>query len=108
MQRSVETRLADLKISTISFLRDMKNAFQCTAPTERDKTLEELTGEDLQHELTGRSLSGHRSLFKQRYLNNIVELRGHDGTAHVMPRCGNIIGSAEGPIFFSFLQSFHS
>ena len=33
--------------------------------------------------------------------NTVIELWGEDANCHVMPRCGNIIGSAEGPPFFS-------
>ena len=101
VQRAVEARLSDKRTSTINFLRDQRNEFACTSPAERETTMEEVTTSDSKgnEHFTDRLLPGHRNWFRQRYLNNVVELQGHNGSTHVMPRTGHIIGSAEGPLF---------
>ena len=96
--RVVEWRLQVNKLSTLNTFKDMRNAFCCTKKVERDKTLEELIVPDAALEA---NRYGHESFFRQRMNNTVVELWGEDANCHVMPRCGNIIGSAEGPPFFS-------
>ena len=102
VQRAVELRVSQNKLSTMNSFKDMKNAFACTEPEERDTSLDEIVPAD---EKAGESMHahsyGHHALFRSRMKNSIVELVGEDGTIHTMPKFGNIIGSSEGPKFFS-------
>ena len=102
VQRVMELRLGCHKLSTVNSLKDMKNAFACTLPAERDRTLNQFIPEDVALDSWFPDMViGHKYFFRQRIVNCTVELAGEDGLAHAMPKRGNIIGFAEGPLFFS-------
>ena len=89
-QRAIQWKSDFAGLSTLNDLRDMKNAFACTVPHVRSETVRELI------EPT------HVNIFMNRVQNSAVELVAHDDkVVCVVPQTGNVIGSAEGPIFFS-------
>jgi len=90
VQRAVQWFADRAELDTVNWLRDMKNAFACTSrPLTRETS-------DLLVE------ASHSSFFEQRTVNAVVRLEPHGADRFdVLPQSGNLIGTAEGPVFFS-------
>ena len=90
-RRCVANSLAKLRLPFLGDLRDMANAFACTRPETLLETLNKLIKDKFFAEF-----------FFQRITNSVVELPSFEGgCVTVVPQTGNVIGSSEGPVFFS-------
>ena len=103
-QVCIQNRVRRLGLSSISFLRDLRNAFCCTYPEKRTEAMESFIPEPEQcyyngeHHYVGLN---HRNLFEGRIRNTVIDLESHEGeTIHTIPQTGNVIGTPEGPKFF--------
>ena len=87
-QRVVSVRSKKEGIQHMTDFEDMSDAFACRSANCRAEVLEELINET------------DRPMFFERVLNSTVRYDSDEGHFFATPRCGNLVGSSEGPIFF--------
>ena len=98
-QNSVQMRLMKANVHSLGHLRDMTNAFVCTANDDRTEAVKDLTPPYCPDDgkLT------HRTFFEQKLVASTVVFNAYDEDGiHVVPQTGNIVGSSEGPRLFSW------
>ena len=100
-QNAVQDKLAIAGIPSFAHLRDMTNAFMSTGDPVRVETVEELVEDGAPLYQAGPV--GYRYYFLQKLKASGVLLEADDGTIIlVCPLEGNIVGSSEGPVLFSW------
>ena len=97
VQRCIQERLAQMGLQSVAHLIDMTNAFASTTAARRDQTVEQ--------RIAPRSgpRMGYPDYFTQNVGASAVQFTADTGeTLDVWPGAGNIVGSSEGPLFFSW------
>jgi len=90
VQRVVQWFSDRAELDTVNWLRHMKKAFASTLRPLTEETSDLLVE------------ASHAAFFEQRAVNAVVRLEPHGADRFdVLPQSGNLIGAAEGQVFFS-------